>query len=176
MTSRTGCDILLEVTGKCPFYVEKCPMSADEPSAKAAVTVSEMAEMCMLSRSRWYDFIEAGIFPKPIPIPPMKRLAYDWQLQQKCLEIRATGIGLNGPVVFNRRRRPAKPAARRPAKDHPVDPAIEPIFDAVKALGLTTTLAAVSHAVAFLFSPGLAGQDQGDVIRSVFLHLQGRHT
>ena len=151
-------------------------MSAHEPSAKAAVSVSEMAEMCMLSRSRWYEFVEAGVFPKPIPIPPMKRLAYDWQLQQQCLEIRATGIGLNGPVAFNRKLRQAKPAAWRPAKNRPLDPAIEPICDAVKALGLTTTLDAVSHAVALLYQTGIAGQDQGEVIRTVFLHLQGRHT
>ena len=151
-------------------------MSAREPSAKAAVSVSEMAEMCSLSRSRWYEFMEAGVFPKPIPIPPMKRPGYDWELQQKCLEIRATGIGLNGPVVFNRKLRQAKPAARRPVKDRPVDPAIEPICDAVKALGLTTTPHAIAHAVALLYPTGIAGQDQGDVIRSVFLHLQGRRT
>ncbi len=151
-------------------------MSAREPSAKAAVSVSEMADMCSLSRSRWYEFMEAGVFPKPIPIPPMKRPGYDWELQQKCLEIRATGIGLNGPVVFNRKLRQAKPAARRPAKDRPIDPAIGPICDAVKALGLMATLAAVSHAVALLYPTGIAGLDEGDVIRSVFLHLQGRRS
>lgn len=151
-------------------------MSAREPSAKAAVSVSEMADMCSLSRSRWYEFMEAGVFPKPIQIPPMKRPGYDWELQQQCLEIRATGIGLNGPVVFNRKLRQAKPAALRPVKNRPVDPAIEPICDAVKALGLTTTPQAVSHAVALLYPTGITGQDEGDVIRSVFLHLQGRHT
>ena len=150
-------------------------MSAREPSAKAAVSVSEMAEMCSLSRSRWYEFMEAGVFPKPIPIPPMKRPGYDWELQQKCLEIRATGIGLNGPVVFNRKQG-RQTRARRPANNRPFDPAIEPICDAVKALGLTTTPHAVSHAVALLYPTGIASQDQGEVIRSVFLHLQGRHT
>src|SRR5271156_6358512 len=100
-------------------------MTAPDPSSKALVSVSEMAEMCSISRSRWYEFVEAGVFPKPVQLPSMKRPAYDWKLQQKCLEIRATGIGLNGPVVFNRRRnkaRQSKPTTQRHTKDQAVDP------------------------------------------------------
>ena len=72
-------------------------MNASELSLKAAVSVSEMCEMCSISRSRWYEMVASGVFPEPIQLPSMKRPVYDRSLQEKCLEIRATGIGLNGP-------------------------------------------------------------------------------
>lgn len=152
-------------------------MNASEMTTKVAVTVREMAEMCQISRSRWYEMVDAGVFPKPIRVPSVKRPVYDRELIAKCLEIRATGIGLNGPVLFNRRSKKAgqpKTKPQPPAKAEVVDPAIEPIVDAVKALGVTTTPQAVCDAVAVLYPHGIAEQSQGDVIRRTFLFLQGK--
>ena len=151
-------------------------MNVLEMPAKVAVTVSEMAEMCQISRSRWYEMVDAGVFPKPIRLPSVKRPVYDRELIAKCLEIRATGIGLNGPVLFNRRSKKASLPKAKPlsVKAEAVDPAIEPIVDAVKALGVTTTPQAVCDAVAVLYPTGIAGQSQGDVIRKTFLYLQGK--
>lgn len=152
-------------------------MNVSEMPAKVAVTVREMAEMCLISRSRWYEMVDAGVFPKPIRLPSVNRPVYDRELIAKCLEIRATGIGLSGPVLFNRRSKKAgqpKAKAPPPVKTEGVDPAIESIVDAVKALGVTTTPQAVCDAVAVLYPSGIAGQNQGDVIRKTFLHLQGK--
>jgi hypothetical protein len=103
----------------------------------------------------------------------MKRPVYDRGLQEKCLEIRATGIGLNGvPVVFNRKpKKGGQPRAKLkptvvPQPDH------ADLLDALKELGLATTAQAINEAVATLYPNGLAGIDQGDVVRKVFLHLQ----
>lgn len=153
-------------------------MPAPDLSVKAAVSVSEMAEMCEISRSRWYELVEAGVFPAPVTILPIKRPVYDRSLIEKCLQIKETGIGLAGtPVVFNRKLKKTclmKHKAKPVAKEKALDLNLEPIFDAVKALGLTTTLQAVSDAVAALYPTGIAGQDQGDVIRKTFLFLQGK--
>ena len=151
-------------------------MNASEISVKAAVSVSEMCEMCSISRSRWYEMVASGVFPKPIQLPSMKRPVYDRSLQEKCLEIRATGIGLNGvPVLFNRKAKKgglAKPKPQRLPKDHCPNPDIEAILDGVKRLGLTTTPQVVRDAVAATCPSGVADADLGDVIRMVFLHLQ----
>jgi len=151
-------------------------MRVPDPSLKAAVSVSEMAEMCSVSRSRWYELVAAGVFPPPVILPPMKRPVYDRTLIEKCLEIRQTGIGMSGaPVVFNRKSKNTKPAksiAKQPVKEQPPDPLLEPILDAVKALGVTTTAQAVNEAVVALYPNGIADQDQGDVIRKTFLYLQ----
>src|SRR5262245_51782632 len=146
----------------------------DLPSSKkSVVTVSEMAELCHLSRSRFYDLIEAGVFPKPIQHPSSKRPMYDRGLMEKCLEIKETGIGANGlPVLFNRMPRKApRPQRRKPQEKKP-DHA--ELLDAMKGLGLTTTPQAVAEALAAVFPTGVDGHEQGDVIRRVFLHLQRR--
>lgn len=155
-------------------------MSAPNQSIKAAVSVSEMAELCEVSRSRWYELVDAGVFPAPVVILPIKRPVYDRSLIEKCLQIRETGISLGGwPVVWNRKRKKTsltKQKATPLAKGQTADPLIEPIFDAIKALGLNTTLQAVTDAVAANYPTGIEGQDQGDLIRKTFLYLQGKRT
>jgi hypothetical protein len=142
-------------------------------SAKSVVTVSEMADLCQLSRSRFYDLIEAGVFPKPVLHPSSKRPMYDRDMQEKCLEIRETGIGANGvPVLFNRKPKKGPPPHRRKAEERKPDHA--DLLDALKGLGLTTTTQAVNEAVAALYPNGVTGIDQGDLVRKVFLHLQAK--
>jgi hypothetical protein len=159
--------------------MEKRPMSAQDLPAKVAITVSEMADLCRISRSRFYELMKAGVFPKPVQHPSSMRPLYDVNLIAKCLEIRATGQGLTGPVLFNRKSKKVgqpKPKAERPAKSPSVDPASETLVDAIKALGLTTSPQAVSEAVATLYPSGITGVEQGDVIRKTFLHLQGKRS
>lgn len=151
-------------------------MIASVMTVKGAVSVSEMCDMCSISRSRWYEMVASGVFPKPVHLPSMKRPVYDRSLQEKCLEIRATGVGLNGvPIVFNRKPKKggqAKPKTQRRAKDQPNDPVIEAIRDGVKRLGYTATTQAVCNAVAAVCPSGVAAGDLEKVIVEVFLHLQ----
>ena len=144
-------------------------------SAKSVITVGEMAEMCQLSRSRFYDLIEAGVFPRPVLHPSSQRPMYDRALQEKCLEIRATGIGANGqPVLFNRKPKKGRTVKAAPRTAQAKDEGHADLLAALKGLGLTTTAQAVAEAVVALYPDGLAGLDQGDVIRKVFLHLQSK--
>lgn len=151
-------------------------MPVQEVSAKSCVSVSEMSELCQISRSHWYDLIAQGVFPQPVLHPTTKRPMYDRGMIEKCLEIKQTGIGANGlPVLFNRRRKAGQPKAQRKLaengrQDH------GDLLDCLRGLGLTPTAQAVGDALAALFPTGHAGFDQGDVIRKLFLHLQGRKT
>ena len=148
-------------------------MNASDMSLKAAVSVSQMCEMCSISRSRWYEMVASGIFPKPVRLPSLKRPVYDRNLQEKCLEILATGVGMNGaPVLFNRKSKNAvgRKVQTKIVQEMKGDHA--DLLDALKGLGLSTTAQAVNAAVATLYPSGLGGQDQGDVVRKVFLHLQ----
>ena len=150
-------------------------MSVLQVSSKSAISVSEMADLCQLSRSRFYDLMESGVFPKPVQHPSSKRPMYDRGLQEKCLEIRKTGIGMNGqPVLFNRKpNRTGQPKPmRKPAQSETPDHT--DLLVALKGLGLTSTARAVEEALVTLFPNGPAGMDQGDVVRKLFLHLQGR--
>ena len=146
-------------------------MSAPNEPLKAAVSVSEMANLCRLSRSRFHALVRDGVFPKPVPKAQGKRPYYTADLIRQCLEIRQTGIGLNGKIVlFNR---PAtKRAARKPACKSAATTEHVALIEALRSLGLVATVEAVGAAVQALFPGGTAGVAEGEVIRQVFLHLR----
>ena len=142
-------------------------MNIPEKPTKAVVSVVEMANLCLLSRSRFFALIQSGVFPKPVRNGACKRPVFDLELQQKCLDIRRTGIGLNGPVLFNRKAKaPTKKTRPKLASDH------ADLLDALKSLGLQTTAEVVDGALRELFPSGWADVDEGQRVRQVFLHLQ----
>ena len=139
----------------------------------AAASISATSEICSLSRSRFYDLIQSGVFPEPARHPSSNRPLYSRDLIEKCLQIRRTGIGNDGkPVLFNRKlRKPGKPKLGR--NSVPDSTEFAELTDALKSLGLTTTNEAVASAVGELYPDGdWKEADQGEVIRQVFLHLQ----
>jgi hypothetical protein len=146
-------------------------------STKAAVTVSEMARMVGLSRARFYELVEAGVFPPPVYCVSTRRPMYVKELQETCLNVRRKNLGLNGkPVLFySRGHRPltptAKPSKPTPAKPKPTAAHAE-LLDGLGALGLVVTPAQVAEAVAALYPAGVNGTDRGQVLRAVFLRLK----
>lgn len=146
-------------------------MSLPEKPTKAVISVVEMSSMVGLSKSRFYALIETGIFPSPVRNASCKRPVFDLELQQRCLDIRHTGIGANGqPVLFNRKHK--KTGAKPRQKRHEATSAHAEIIAALKSLGLTTTPGSVQEALDELYPDGCSEIDQGEVIRKVFLHLQ----
>jgi hypothetical protein len=146
---------------------------SDKKQLKAAVSVTEMARLLNLSRARFYQLVEAGIFPAPVRDAETKRPFYTEELQRACLEVRRRNIGFNGkPVVFNARRRSAgRPKAVVLSKTGRHGDLIA----ALESLGLASvTEAQVRKALAEAFAAGTAGVDEAEVVRAVFLHT--RHT
>jgi predicted DNA-binding transcriptional regulator AlpA len=146
-------------------------MTIPDKSRKAFISALEMAEMLDLSKSRFFALVKAGSFPRAVQIESCKRPVYDQESQQKCLDIRRTGVGANGaPVLFNRKR---KGVASKPRKvREPVAKEHADLIEALKGLGLTASSETVGRALAELYPTGNDGIDQGEVVRQVFLHLQ----
>jgi hypothetical protein len=72
---------------------------------KSVCSVTEIAARLGLSRARFYQLQKTGIFPAPVYCTHTKRPFYPMDLQEKCLEIRKTGIGQNGhPIIFYSKR------------------------------------------------------------------------
>ena len=134
-----------------------------------------MAEVLNLSESRFRALVKSGIFPRPIQHASCKRPVFNLELQQKCLDIRATGIGLSGqPVVFNRMRASRKPRTQRQAQQPTLEPRQDhaELVEALRSLGMTATSEAVDRALKEVYPNGFEGIDQGEIIRRVFLHVR----
>ena len=145
---------------------------------KAVVTVSEMARMCGLSRARFYQLQKAGIFPPPERDAQTDRPFYSEELQKVCLSVRKRNCGVNGkPILFYARHRPLTPPTSKPRKV--TAPKVEQypeLIEALQALGLAgVTAAQVGAAVKEVFPQGIAGVDQAEVVRAVFLFLRRKN-
>ncbi|MFO0847585.1 MAG: hypothetical protein U0871_03355 [Gemmataceae bacterium] len=146
-------------------------------STKAVVTVSEMARMVVLSRARFYELVEAGVFPHPVYDVSTRRPMYVEGLQKTCLEVRRRNCGVNGkPVLFYACRHRSTTPAVKPSKPPVAKPmptaAHTDLIDGLGALGLVATPAQVAEAVAALYPAGVDGTDRGQVLRAVFLRLK----
>jgi hypothetical protein len=146
--------------------------------AKAVVSVSEMARMVGLSRARFYQLQEVGVFPTPERDPGTGRPFYTEELQRVCLEVRCRNVGVNGkPVLFYARRLPTTAGPSRPRKGKPRPPkgGHADLIDALHGLGLASVTAAqVAAAVREAFPQGTTGVDDAEVVRAVFLLLRRR--
>lgn len=136
---------------------------------QAVCSVTQMAAKLGLSRVRFYQLLKIGVFPKPVYLGNPERPFYPLDLQQRCLDIRKTGIGLNGrPTIFY--------ASRKRECKIQTDPSgykNEDLADALRRLGLNVTLNKVKNAVKTLYPEGLTQQhDEGRVVRDLFRYFE----
>ena len=150
-------------------------MSLNEPT-KVAVSVADMARMVGLSRARFYQLMESGVFPRPERHSETGRPFFGEDQQTVVLAVRRRNCGINGqPVLFYARRLPTGPTPAKPRRGKPV-PKVEPDADliaALNALGLAGVSAPrVADAVGEIFPNGTTGVDESEVVRAVFLRLK----
>jgi hypothetical protein len=144
---------------------------------KAVVSVVEMARMVGLSRQRFYQ-LQGTAFPFPVYDVQTRRPFYTEELQQVCLEVRRRNCGIDGkPVMFyctGHRHQGRKPVSKRKPlakkKSH------TGIIDGLTALGLVVSPNQVAEVLNELFPRGVKGEDQGEVLKAVFLHLKRQDT
>ncbi len=136
---------------------------------KSIVTVLEMAKILKLSRSRFYQLMVDGIFPQPLYNIRTQRPMYDLTLQERCIEIRQTGVGENGQyVLFYEQKQTTSPKRKRAAvpEEH------KDITAVLSNMGLKLSEKEVGAAIEKLYPQGIKNIDEGLVIRELFRFLR----
>ena len=67
---------------------------------KPIVSVNEICHKISLSRSRFYQLLDSGFFPKPKYDERSNRPYFDAALQKQILESRNSGIGADGSYML----------------------------------------------------------------------------
>jgi hypothetical protein len=136
---------------------------------KSICSVTDLAPKLGLSRARFYQLQKTGIFPPPVYCIRTKRPFYPIDLQERCLEIRETGIGNNGtPIMFYSKRDAtvAKPKNRSEQK-------FRELSDALKEMGLKTSPVKAREAFLVLYPDNWKEVNvNGEIIAKVFRYLQ----
>lgn len=137
-----------------------------ENPMKAAVSVSSVCRLISMSRSQFYFYVKRGTFSTPLRLPSNNRPYYTASMVEDILKARETGIGVNGEFVLFYDRQP-KVEIKDAKPDH------TGLLEGLAALGLTSINAAqVEAALAVCYPKGMNGQDEANVLRTVFRHLK----
>lgn len=151
-----------------------------ESGIKAVVSVAEMARMVGLSRARFYQLANEGVFPSPLYDINTRRPFFTEEMQATCLEVRRRNCGINGrAVLFYAARIGSAVATTKARKKTPTPKSgqFNELVEGLRCLGLTTVTAnQVESAVREVYPKGVDGIDQGTVLRAVFLKLRRQNT
>ena len=135
-----------------------------ENNLEAICTVTELAKKLGLSRPRFYQLQKDGVFPMPIYCIRTRRPFYTLELQQKCIDIRRTGIGPNGqPIFFYAPRKNNTTTSQNQS-----NPKIRKFTEILKSMKLNITYNMVKKAIEELYPKGL---DQEVIDRTVITNL-----
>ena len=149
----------------------------NKSSQPSAVSVSEMARRVGLSRQRFHQLIQQGIFPPPVYDVATKRPFYPAEIQEQCEDVRRQNVGVNGVTIlfYSRRNSPVPARAKQrpvPVRKTPKSRPYADVLEAVRGLGLAKVKPdQVETAIAELYPAGVEGVERGEVIRSVFVSL-----
>jgi predicted DNA-binding transcriptional regulator AlpA len=151
-----------------------CPMSAQNPSPfrpQAAVSVTRMAKLISMSRSRFYAYIRQGVFPEPIYSLTTRRPFYTAEMQEEIVTTRRTGLTPEGRYVLFYEASPKSGTSTPPERSLERTRNAE-LVQGLKGLGLNVTAAQVSEALAVTFPSGTDNVDEAVVLRTVYRHLR----
>ena len=136
---------------------------------KSICSVAVLAKKLGLSRARFYQLQKIGVFPTPVYCLYTKRPFYPMDLQEKCLEIRRTGIGYNErPIIFYSKK---DIGVKRP-KICPEQKFIE-LSDALGQMGLKVSPAKAEIAIMECYPNNWKTLViEGDLIAEMFRYLR----
>ena len=138
--------------------------------SKPIVSISEMAQILQLSRARFYQLLNMGFLPQPIYDVRSKRPYYNNELQQKCLECRQSGIGVNGSYMLFYSPRTNENNINKGRKK--IDPQAKELVETLESMGLDITVKQVQQGLIEVYPDGIDGIEQGLVVRELFRHFK----
>ncbi|MEZ5943957.1 MAG: hypothetical protein R3C18_21380 [Planctomycetaceae bacterium] len=146
-------------------------MTDNQP--RAAITVSKMCSLLGMSRSQFYWHVRKGTFHAPLKLSN-GRPYYNASQVEDNIKAREMGIGVNGEYVLFYQRDAEPPKTTTPAQSNPKPKQDHTeLMVGLSALGLTgLTTSVVDDAVEQCYPQGTVGQDENDILRTVFRHLK----
>ena len=138
--------------------------------SKPIVSISDICKMLQLSRSRYYQLVDSGFFPKPKIDSRSKRPYYDAALQQTILECRHSGIGADGSFMLFYSPRKKETISRIRGKK--VCPVVKELTETLQEMGLETTVEQVQQGLIEIYPEGTDAVEQGVIIRELFRYLK----
>ena len=149
----------------------------------AVLSITNMAKLLHISRSRFYQLINQGILLPPVYSLKSKRPFYTQELAQRNLEVKRSNLGINGDIcLFYSDRNIISPAKKEKVKtktkkiDNPKIDYSE-LREGLKTLGLTEVKSSqIQAALTECFPDGTENIEEGQVLRTIFLSIKRQNS
>lgn len=154
------------------------PISSSSRSRlKAACSVSQMASMVGLSRARFYELMERGVFAPPVYSVATRRPLYLREMQQVNLDVRREQVGINGEYIIfyepRQERATPRPSTRRSSRQPGSNSLEQRLVPQLQNLGLSCVTAnSVGEAVRSCFPEGVGDEAEAEVLRAIYRLLR----
>ncbi|MHA2063624.1 MAG: helix-turn-helix transcriptional regulator [Candidatus Thorarchaeota archaeon] len=150
----------------------------------AAVSMSQMARLLDMSRSRFYQLISQGILLPPIYSLSSRRPYYTREMAQENLEVKKNNVGINGQVIifYSSKNKLVHTVnkvktVKTNSKKETRNSQYSYLVDGLEALGMTDVKSRdIEKAIADCFPDGTKNVDQDEILKAVFRHLHRRNT
>ena len=149
----------------------------------AVLSITSMAKLLHISRSRFYQLINQGILLPPVYSLKSKRPFYTQELAQRNLEVKRSNVGINGEIcLFYCNRNIISPAKKETfnKKSKKIDnPEIDysELKEGLKTLGLIEVKSSqIQSAISECFPDGTENTEDGEVLRTIFLSIKRRNS
>ena len=159
-------------------------MTNNNPSIPDVLSMSDMARLVNLSRSRFYQLISEGIFHPPIYNIKSKRPFYSREIAEKNLQLKRNNVGANGKIVLFYCSRSSSPytkisrGSRKVESNRPVAQSNhQELKEGLAALGLRDVSdVQIDSALRECFPDGTENTDSAEILRQVFLSIKRQNT
>lgn len=146
----------------------------------AAVSMSQMARLLNMSRSRFYQLISQGILLPPIYSLSSKRPYYTSEMAQRNIEVKKNNTGINGEVIifYSAKKKVVRTVNRlKTSKKEIKTNKHKDLIEGLESLGMTDIKSSdIEKAIADCFPDGTKDVDQDEILTTIFRHLRCRNT
>ena len=156
--------------------------SNDNPYIPPVVSMTQMARLLNLSRSRFYQLISGNILLPPIYSLDSRRPHYNEEMARRNIQVRRSNVGINGQIIIFYAGRnkttnttPTKTTVKeKPSKTSPGRH--DELIDALERLGIENVSASqVEDALSKCYPDGTDNIDKDEILRTIFRYLKRRN-
>ena len=156
-------------------------MNIENNNIPAVVSMSHMAKLLQLSRSRLYQLVDSGILLPPAYLLSNKRPIYTRDMAMCNLKAKYNNTGINGQIVMfysarnvvhsvNKLNRASMPKTKS-GKSH------KALIEDLESLGLDdVTTEQIDDAITDIFPDGTKDIDSDEILTSVFRYIKRQNS
>ena len=157
--------------------------SNDNTYIPPVVSMTQMARLLNLSRSRFYQLITAGILLPPIYSLNSRRPHYTEEMAKRNLEVRRANVGINNQIIIfyagrnkTTNTKPPKTTVKEKSSKKSPPGRHDDLIDALEGLGIENISASqVDTALSKCFPDGTDNIDKDEILRTIFRHIKRRN-